>query len=140
MRHNFISGVLYAALVGFVAVAALAMLNYSGAPRAQAVLGIPYGGWVVSQAVPFIPNPLCTNYVIVKNADPLSLVPTFGLYIPPWGIALLYDYKNLFTPGVPLLGEYDSIPNAACGLTPTGGKVYPIDFNGLFYFTGTGAF
>lgn len=106
-------------------------------PKAQALAFVPYGGWesVVIPAVVAPPPAICPMHTVIISAVPGT--PTFGVYVPPGGQLFLYDYKNLFTPGTPILGGYDPIPFPTCK-TPY--FVYPIDFNAPLFLTGTGGF
>lgn len=134
--HRHLTKVMYIAMVAFALTAALVIGIYSQAAPAQALgLAVPYGGQVDKPVIQPL-NAACPEYSVVINADPIGL-PIFGVFVPPGGESLLYDYKNLYIPDTPLLGMYDADPNLACGARF---PVYPIDFNGLFYFTGTGAF
>jgi hypothetical protein len=112
------------------------ILGSFNAKPAQALAFIPYGGWegIVVPAVLAPPPAVCPMHTVIISATPG--IPVFGVYVPPFGQLLLYDYKNLFVPGTPILGGYDPIPFVTCK-TPY--FVYPIDFNAPFYLTGTGA-
>ncbi len=123
-------------LVAACGMGAFVLSNFNAAP-AQAVVFVPYGGWVIS-VVPQINPPApaaCPMHTLVLNVNQASFDPIFGVYVPPGGQFLLYSYQNLFTPGTPLLGGYDPIPFPTCNLPY---PVFPIDFNAPFFLTGTG--
>jgi hypothetical protein len=106
---------------------------------AQAVtapLAIPFGGFIIGIVIP--PPPLvyvCPEYTLITNITPGD-PPIMGLYLPPGGALLLYDYKNVYTPLNPLLGYYDPLPTP-CG-AGYGYPIFPITYIPPFYFAGTG--
>jgi hypothetical protein len=102
----------------------------------SAPLSIPFGGFVTGIVIP--PPPLvsvCPEYTLIANVTPGD-PPIMGLYLPPGGALLLYDYKNIYTPLNPLLGYYDPLPTP-CGVGP-GFPIFPITYIPPFYFAGTG--
>ena len=142
ITHHHVTRVMYVSMVAFVLCASLVAGIYSQVPDAKAAGFIPYGGTVISVAANVDPvsSIECPFYSVVDNVDADNgLPPIFGIYIPPEFPAPTYDYNNIFTPGVPIMGGIEPIP---CQ-TDTGLQAYPLFFDapdGPFYLTGTGAF
>lgn len=142
-HRQFVNG--SAAFFGaMVLMGSVSMFIFPPTTRAQVAEFSPFVGFgatVISIAVPLVPNPACPYYYLVQNDDVNieNPFPQFGLFIIPGSEIDLYDFHNLAIPGTALLGGIIPVPNVACGTTPTGGPVFPIFFDGLFFLTGSGA-
>jgi hypothetical protein len=125
-------------MVGLAITGGLVIFIFSQTLPAQAQLSafVPYGGTTVTYIPPVV-TPPCPGYYVIKNAETLSITPQFGVYLPPGGESLLYDYRNLITPGTPVIGGYEPIPFPTCAAAY---PVYPIFWSAPFFLTGTGAF
>ena len=143
MTHLYLTRVLYTAMIGFLLTAASVVFIYSRTiPVHAQVAGEEYGGTVLDVEVNADPldDIECPVYTNIENADPTDgLPPVFGVYIPDYYPAPTYDYENLFTPGVPVLGELDEFDPCATN----DGVAFPLIIdpgNPEFYLTGTGDF
>jgi hypothetical protein len=107
---------------------------------------IPYAATVES----VVPNVLtvpgaqvaCPDYILMQNDD-INIenpYPEFGLFILPGAEIDTYDYPTLDVPLTTHIGGYVPIPDPACGVTPTGGPVFPIypdtEYDGFFFLDG----
>lgn len=125
-------------MVGLLITTGFVLSIYAQTMPAQAIGFVGYGGWVVSYIPPTVPPlPPCPGYSIVRSAEPTFGPAIFGVYVPPFLGALLYDYGNLYVPNTPLIGGYEPIPFPTC---PAPYPVFPIFFDGLFFLTGTGLY
>lgn len=137
MCHHQISRVMYIAMIAVMVSTGLVIFIYSGAQNAKAEDLKPfvdYGGSVISVSVPLIPNPFCPYYILMrnKNISPINPYPTFGLFLLPGSELNTYIYPTLFVPATNHIGGYLPTPQVACGVTPSGGPVFPVFFD----FTG----
>ena len=99
---------------------------------------IPYAATVDSVAVPLVPNPGCPDYILVQN-DFINVenpYPQFGLFILPSAELDTYDNETLDVPLTDHIGGYIPIPELACGITPLGGPIFPVFFDGEFFLDG----
>lgn len=134
MRHYQMSAILYSLMIATAITLSLVIFIFSQTLPVQAdvISFIPYGGVTVRYVLP-VAKPPCPGHYIIDSTDGSQ----FGVYLPIGGESALYDYGNLITPGVPVLGGYDLNPDLNCRDSY---PVYPIDWAAPFYLTGTGAF
>lgn len=86
---------------------------------AEATPGMGVFGGRIFALVPLLPVPPCPMHTLIF--DYVTMYP-MGIYVVPSSI--VYDYKDLFTPGGHVLGEYVPVPFPTC--SALGYPVYPI--------------
>lgn len=149
MCHHSMSRMLYVVLVAMFATTGLVAGIYATTPPAQATPGMmPMGGHILYN-VPFpIPNlpPLfvpCPPHIVIIDFS-LGVPKPIGITLSGLSTGPTFEFYNLYTPGVAILGEYAPVPIPTCipGVTP--GVYYPVFpaminfFFGGLYQIGTG--
>lgn len=119
--HKHISMVLAAgSAAGTLVLVVMLFVGTSFMPKkAEATPGMGVFGGRILAFIPVVPLPPCPMHTLIF--DYVTMYP-MGIYVVPSSI--IYDYKNLFTPGGHVLGEYVPVPFPTC--SALGYPVYPI--------------
>lgn len=116
--HHFLHVLCACLAASSLTLASLIFVSTINPQKAQATPGMePFGGRIIAF------NPLsvvtgCPPHTVIFDYVSLTDI---GIAVIPG--SLLYDYRNLVTPGVSVLGEYAPVPIPTC-LTPY--PVFPI--------------
>lgn len=105
---------------GTLALVVMLFVGTSFFPKnARATVGMGAFGGRILAFIPALPVPPCPMHTLIL--DYVTMRP-LGIYVIP--SSQIYDYKNLFTPGGHVLGEYVPVPFPTC--SALGYQVFPI--------------